>query len=132
MIYYTPYIAIVNKKMIKYCYIFFMNFGEKLREELDFKGWTVKELSAATGVSLNTLNHYLNGIKSIPAANVAVRIAKALGLTVEYLFGDEGTSAAQKIFSGRIRCIAEKFSQLDEFDKSCIEILMDKLADRHK
>lgn len=109
-----------------------MNFSEKLRDRLDFKGWTVKELAAEAGLSVNTLNHYLNGIKSVPAADVAVRIAKALGVTVEYLFDNEETSTKQKNIPFKIRRVAEKFLYLDEFDRNAVEALIDKLTTRHE
>jgi transcriptional regulator with XRE-family HTH domain len=107
-----------------------MEFDEKLREELNFRDWTVKELSAATGVSVNTLNHYLNGNKSIPAADVAIKIARALNVSVEFLFGNDNTSISQKIIPSRIRSIAEKFLQLDEFDRTAVEALIDKMVTR--
>jgi transcriptional regulator with XRE-family HTH domain len=62
-----------------------MNFGDNLRTELDYRGWIVKQLAAKTGVNINTLNHYLSGKRSIPPADVAVKIASALGVSVEYL-----------------------------------------------
>jgi transcriptional regulator with XRE-family HTH domain len=62
-----------------------MPFAENLRYELDYQNLVVKELALRTGININTLNHYLSGRKSIPPADVAVRIASALGVTVEYL-----------------------------------------------
>jgi transcriptional regulator with XRE-family HTH domain len=62
-----------------------MSFAENLRYELDYQSLVVKELSSKTGVNINTLNHYLSGRKSMPPADVAVKIASALGVTVEYL-----------------------------------------------
>jgi transcriptional regulator with XRE-family HTH domain len=62
-----------------------MPFAENLRYELDYQNMVVKELAVKTGINLNTLNHYLSGRKSIPPADVAVKIASALGVTVEYL-----------------------------------------------
>lgn len=109
-----------------------MNFSEKLRDELDFKGWTVKELAAEAGISVHTLNHYLNGIKSVPAADVAVRIAKALGVTVEYLFDNEEAPVKQKNIPFKIRRTAEKLLRLDEFDRNAVEALIDKLAARYE
>jgi transcriptional regulator with XRE-family HTH domain len=109
-----------------------MEFSEKLREELDYKGWTVKELAATTGVSVNTLSHYLNGNKSIPSADVAIRIAKALNVTVEFLFDSEETPMSQKIVPLKIRRIAEKVLRLDEFDRSAVETLIEKMATRYE
>jgi transcriptional regulator with XRE-family HTH domain len=62
-----------------------MGFAENLRNELDYRGWIVKQLAAKTGININTLNHYLSGKKTMPPADVAVKIASTLGVTVEYL-----------------------------------------------
>jgi transcriptional regulator with XRE-family HTH domain len=62
-----------------------MGFAENLRSELDYRGLIVKQLAEKTGVNINTLNHYLSGKKSMPPADAAVKIAAALGVTVEYL-----------------------------------------------
>ena len=56
-----------------------------LRAELDFLGLTVKELSARTGIPQGTLNCYFGARASMPPADVAVKIASALGVTVEFL-----------------------------------------------
>lgn len=69
-------------------------FKETLRSELDFQDIKVKELSARTGISHRTLEGYLSARGSIPPADVAVRIARALGVTVEYLVtGDPARNA---------------------------------------
>ncbi len=60
-------------------------FRENLRSELDFQGLTVKELSAKTGIIKGTLDNYLSTRASIPPADLAVKIAQALNVSVEYL-----------------------------------------------
>jgi transcriptional regulator with XRE-family HTH domain len=62
-----------------------MNFRENLREALDFSGMEQKELAAQTGISLKTIENYLKQGSSMPSADKAVRIAQALGVSVEYL-----------------------------------------------
>jgi transcriptional regulator with XRE-family HTH domain len=62
-----------------------MGFAENLRNELDYQGLIVKQLATKTGISVHTLNHYLSGKKSMPPADVAVKIALALNVSVEYL-----------------------------------------------
>lgn len=61
------------------------SFRENLRSELDFQGLTVKELSARTGIIKGTLDNYLWARASIPPADIAVKIADALNVSVEYL-----------------------------------------------
>ena len=60
-------------------------FKQTLRSELDFQDIKVKELSRLTGISARTLEGYLSARNSIPPADIAVKIAQALNVTVEYL-----------------------------------------------
>ena len=61
------------------------NFRENLRNELNFQGITVKELSARTGIPIATLDCYLGTRATIPSVDAAVKIAQALRVSVEYL-----------------------------------------------
>ena len=65
-------------------------FKENLRDELNFQGMTVKELAAKTGLVKGSLDNYLGVRASIPPADVAVKIAKALNVSVEYLVTGKG------------------------------------------
>jgi transcriptional regulator with XRE-family HTH domain len=62
-----------------------MGFKENLKAELTYSDMLVKELSAKTGIKKHTLDNYLNTHNAIPSAEAAVKIAAALGVTVEYL-----------------------------------------------
>jgi transcriptional regulator with XRE-family HTH domain len=68
-----------------------MGFKENLKSELIYSDILVKELSAKTGISKHTLDNYLNTHNSLPNAEAAVKIARALGVSIEYLVtGTEG------------------------------------------
>ena len=80
------------------------NFKENLRSELDYQDITIKELSAMTDIPYRSIENYLSARESIPPADYAVQIARALKTTVEELvFGKSKTqtkkseSEAQKI-----------------------------------
>ncbi|GHT80299.1 transcriptional regulator [Spirochaetia bacterium] len=62
-----------------------INFKKNLRAELDYLDLTVKELSAQTGIAKGTLDCYLGQRESMPPADIAVKIANVLGVSVEYL-----------------------------------------------
>lgn len=62
-----------------------MSFRENLRDELNYKDVRIKELSEKTKISIGTINHYLAEKSTEPTAENAVKIARALGVTVEYL-----------------------------------------------
>jgi transcriptional regulator with XRE-family HTH domain len=68
-----------------------MGFKENLKSELTYSGIMVKELCAKIGISRHTLDNYLNTHNSLPNAETAVKIARVLGVSVEYLVtGTEG------------------------------------------
>jgi len=62
-----------------------MGFKENFKSELIYSDMLVKELSSKTGISKHTLDNYLNTHNSLPNAEAAVKIARALGVSVEYL-----------------------------------------------
>ena len=62
-----------------------MGFRENLREALDYSGLEQKELAYKADISLRNIENYLRENASIPVADKAVKIAQALGVTVEYL-----------------------------------------------
>jgi putative transcriptional regulator len=57
----------------------------RLREERDSKGWTQAELAARVGVSRKTINTVENRVFT-PSATLAIKLAEALGVSVETLF----------------------------------------------
>ena len=85
----THYAFLVNPRC--------MGFKENLKSELIYSGILVKELSAKTGINKHTLDNYLNTHNSLPNAEAAVKIAKVLGVSVEYLVtGAESKSVKTK------------------------------------
>lgn len=59
-------------------------FRERLLDELNYQGISKLDFAKKVGISINTLNMYLYR-GSIPAADVAVKMAQALNTTAEYL-----------------------------------------------
>jgi putative transcriptional regulator len=57
----------------------------RLREARDAKGWTQAELAARVGVSRKTVNTVENRVFT-PSAVLAIKLARALGVSVEQLF----------------------------------------------
>jgi transcriptional regulator with XRE-family HTH domain len=100
-----------------------MNFAENLRSELDYQGLIVKELAAKTGININTLNHYLAGNKTMPRADVAVKIASALGVTVEYLVtGNENChNMTLSSLSPGLRSLIQTVEGLPEKDQMLVQ-----------
>jgi len=74
------------------------NFRENLRNELNYQGITVKELSGMTGIPVATLDCYLGTRAASPSVESAVKIALALQVSVEYLvFGENPTSKKTQV-----------------------------------
>ena len=72
------------------------SFRENLRVELNYQGVTIKELSARTGIPVATLDCYLGTRATVPSVEAAVKIAKALQVTVEYLVVGDNSNKEQQ------------------------------------
>ena len=66
-----------------------MDFRSRLREQIDFNGLLDKEVADKAGISKHTLDTYVGARGCMPAADVAVRLAKVLGVSVEWLITGE-------------------------------------------
>ena len=98
-------------------------FRETLRSELDFQDIKVKELAVKTGISQRTLEGYLGARGSIPPADVAVKIAQVLNVSVEYLVtGDSEQNAKNKEAAGS--CLADAISGLPMGKKQLLKELL--------
>jgi transcriptional regulator with XRE-family HTH domain len=60
-------------------------FSQRLRSEIEYHGLNQKEFAAKAGIKKRALDAYLWAQQSMPPADTAVKIASALGLSVEYL-----------------------------------------------
>ena len=71
-------------------------FKERLIDELNYQGISNRDFAKMVGISEATLNMYLYR-GSIPAADVAVKMARALNTTTEYLVtGEDSTTPPSK------------------------------------
>jgi transcriptional regulator with XRE-family HTH domain len=61
------------------------DFSKRLRSEIEYIGLNQKEFAAKAGIKKRALDAYLRAQQSMPPADTAVKIASALGLSVEYL-----------------------------------------------
>ena len=100
-------------------------FKENLRDELNFQGMTVKELAAKTGLVKGSLDNYLGVRASIPPADVAVKIAKALNVSVEYLVTGKGIEEKELKHE-----VMKNFYSLPKNMQSAIKDLLKAAAER--
>jgi transcriptional regulator with XRE-family HTH domain len=84
-----------------------MYFRENLKAELSYSGLLVKELAGRAGLKKHTIDNYLSTRGRMPAADVAVKIARVLGVSVEYLVtGAEAENNQLGGFSPEVRLMA--------------------------
>jgi transcriptional regulator with XRE-family HTH domain len=99
------------------------SFRENLRNELDFQGIIVKELSARTKIPVATLDCYLRTKAVEPSAENAVKIARALQVSVEYLVTG-GNMDSEKSRSGLNREAREIIYRIENLNsEQCKAIL---------
>ena len=61
------------------------DFAQRLRSEIEYAGLNQKEFAAKAGIKKRALDAYLGVQQSMPPADIAVKMASALNLSVEYL-----------------------------------------------
>jgi len=94
-----------------------MAFKENLKSELAYQDMLVKELAEKTGISRHTLDNYLNVREHMPTADVAVKIARTLGVTVEYLVTGEEVRTENPSLVPEIRALIQNFKLLCDDDR---------------
>lgn len=112
-----------------------MGFRENLKDEISYQGIMIKELAAKSGVQAGSISNYLKENCSIPSADVAVKLATALNVTVEYLVNGKKNEKslnlqnAPKQYPLEIRRLADKIETLCERDIKNISALVDAMCD---
>lgn len=89
----------------------------------------IKELAIATGISRHTLDNYFNTRERIPTADVAVKIAQALGVTVEYLVTGDDTQ--NYIIEPELKNLVQNFRALSEDDQKMILAITQLYRDKY-
>jgi transcriptional regulator with XRE-family HTH domain len=97
-----------------------MGFRENLKSQLEYSGMLVKELAARSGVKKKTIDSYLGTYSCTPSVKAAVSIAKALGVSVEFLVTGENTKKDRPISSlhsdiQEVVLISERLSPKERF-----------------
>ncbi|NLK45102.1 MAG: helix-turn-helix transcriptional regulator [Treponema sp.] len=98
--------------MIKIHIISVMGFWENVVAELDYKGLTNKSLAEKCGFDPSSIGR---GIKlgSSPSVETAVKIAKALNVSVEYLTGESSEVSETKSPQNLTKKYYNTLKQLD-------------------
>jgi len=121
----------VKCRLSKSGYYSSMGFNENLKGELEYKGMLVKELAHKTGIPKQTIDKYLLSNGSIPPADKAVAIARALGVSVEYLVTgrkSKNEKMQYKILSPEMRSIAEYVEPLSREERKIVKTSVIELS----
>ena len=86
------------------------DFRKALRDEIKFRNITLKELTALSGVPIASINTYVGKQGSMPPVDTADKLARALGVTVEYLLYGKAES------KGIVKATPDKATLLKLFD----------------
>lgn len=102
------------------------SFADRLRQEIDYLGLTRKELASKANIKQRALDMYLGTQASMPPADVAVRLAKALNVTVEYLVTGEIKEQASQ--HRPFRRLEEDFAALPDDIAKSVEAMVHTIA----
>jgi len=99
-----------------------MGFRDNLKAQLQYSNMLVKELAALSGVKKKTIDSYLGNRGYKPSIDAAVSIAKALGVSVEYLAtgGDDKKERPFSSFPNDIQEIVLVTENLNVKDRQVI------------
>ena len=106
-----------------------MNFWKKVDSELSYLGKTRKELAAAVGFDAANVSF---GIKrnSIPAADTALKVARFLGVSLEYLLDMSGPSNQNSI-NPQISEIENRLRRFSQNDINAILSIVNALNEKY-
>ena len=109
-----------------------VTFADRLREEIRYLGLTRKELAVKAGIKQRALDMYLGTQASMPPADVAVKIAKALNVTVEYLVNGEATGKNEAAHNEKYQDIEKDLDCLPNSVFDSLGLMIHAIAEREK
>lgn len=101
-----------------------LDFWKNVKEELDYNLKTQKELASAIGVSYNTLQSWITKDR-LPDAEQALRIAKQLNTSLEYLV--TGKTEEQKGVKQKLQNMIPKLNHLSDDNLDLIDVIAGRL-----
>jgi transcriptional regulator with XRE-family HTH domain len=109
-----------------------MGFKENLKSQLQYSGMLVKELAARSGIKKKTIDSYLGTRGYTPSVEAAASIAKALGVSVDYLISGRDGENSRPIssFPDDIQAIVRTVEHLHTKDRQIVLTLAKSLRER--
>lgn len=91
-----------------------MCFHERLVAIMDARGLKQVDICELTGLSSAQANHLVNGRTKDPKLSTAIKIADALGVSLDYLAGRSSPPPPPAYADARQRRMNEAFEQMDD------------------
>ncbi|MCL1836894.1 MAG: helix-turn-helix transcriptional regulator [Treponema sp.] len=93
-----------------------------MKAELNYAGMRVKELAEQSGVKKQTIDSYLRENNYTPSAENAVGIARALGVSVEYLVMGKDAQKGPTLSSlgHDLRLLIKSLDDMNEKDRRIV------------
>jgi len=104
-----------------------MGFRENLKAELAYSDMRVKELAKLSGVKKQTIDSYLRENGYIPSVETAVNIARALGVSVEYLVTGEEVNPKNAQYPVEARLVADITAKLNEKNRKMVVTIIESI-----
>lgn len=101
-------------------------FSQTLKLECFYSGITLKELSEKTGISYTTLLSYTKTDGALPRCDIALKIASALNVTIEYLLTGQPFPTKQK---SKHYPVTSDIKKIDRKYLEPLSVLIHELAD---
>ena len=112
-----------------------MSFKENLKEAMYCKNLTTSQLAALTDINSGTISNYLKTKGSMPPADKALKLAKALDVSVDFLINGFESKTESSIhqkspFSIEVFKVAQEMDGLDKDELAFIANAIDFLKKR--
>lgn len=104
------------------------DFANRLRSEIRYQGLVRKELAVKATIQKRALDNYLDTQASMPPADIAVKIARALDCSVEYLVTGERNKNDEMAKYKPFRKILDDLLILPEDIRSSFEVMVHAAA----
>ena len=121
------YTIFVKTSLLKvFCNLLVMNIGKQIADLRKQKGVSREELGKKVGTSGAVIGRYERD-EMIPSIDTAKKIAKALGVSLDYLVGNTDLELTDKLMN-RIKEVA----RMTEKDKDYVYTLIDAFIAKNK
>lgn len=137
---YILFCLIIQEQLDKSIYCFAMSFWSNVSSELEFQGISRKELSYLVGMNKMTIHKAIER-DSVPSADTALKIAKALNVSLEFLLDMTNDANASETDSAnsaetqratelyrKYNTILNQLENLSQKERFAVSQLVDTLA----